>query len=688
MKRYIVGLLIYASLVPLLAAAASPREVYSLNDGWRFFFKQESASDGARYVTLPHTWNLDATASDGTYLQTTANYSRDIYIPEEWRGRRLFVKFHGVQSVADIFLNGRYVGEHRGGWTAFTFEITDKVNFGANNMLLAVVSNAYRNDVLPTSSDMNLYGGIYRGVELIATRQNIVSPLHYSSDGVTVSTTHLTAERAEGTTEVYLSAPKDAVFNVHVEFFSPDGERVFAKSVRASKIDAARPLAIPFVIDSPKVWRPDDPQLYEVRVSIGDADSPSDQVTVSTGLRRVSIGDDNRLRINDSIVEIHGVNLAHDRAGAGSALRTRHYDEDIALMEDMGVNAVRSLTAPHDDYLYQRCDRNGMLVWIDMPLTRAEALSDISYFSSERFRENGRQQLMEIVYQNYNHPSVVMWGIFSQLWQKGDDPLPYVRELNDLAKRIDPTRLTVACSNADGELNFVTDLIVLRQNIGWYRGTPDDVSVWCSQLADNAAWKSLRYGVCYGEGGSIDQQADEYARAEPNTRWLPERRQTSFHERYAANISDSGIFWGVWIAGMFDYGSSRRPYGQDLSGMMTFDHKEKKDAYFLYRAMWNRRQPTLYISERRWNIRQDSIQQFKIYSSQEDPLLTVGGDTVAVRRTAPCLYLSDSVTMHGYNRIEARTSQTSDSIGVTIDNALKSRRQQAPRTSTGRRSTN
>ena len=156
MKRYIIALTLFVSA--LAGVGANAREVYSLNDGWLFFFKQEFDSDGARYVTLPHTWNLDATASSGVYLQTTADYSRDIYIPDEWRGRRIFVKFDGVQSVADIFVNGRHVGEHRGGWTAFTFEITDKVSFGANNTLLAVVSNAYRNDVLPASSDLNQIG--------------------------------------------------------------------------------------------------------------------------------------------------------------------------------------------------------------------------------------------------------------------------------------------------------------------------------------------------------------------------------------------------------------------------------------------------------------------------------------------------------------------------------------------------
>ncbi|MBQ5704499.1 MAG: beta-galactosidase, partial [Alistipes sp.] len=162
-----------------ICASASAREVYSLNDDWQFFYKLDTSSDNARRISLPHTWNLDALAGQGTYHQTTANYSRNIFVPAEWMGKRLFIKFHGVQSVADLFVNGHHVGEHRGGWTAFTFEITKHLEYGKENSLVVVVSNAYQNNVLPTSSEENLYGGIYRDVELIVTEPTTISPLYY-----------------------------------------------------------------------------------------------------------------------------------------------------------------------------------------------------------------------------------------------------------------------------------------------------------------------------------------------------------------------------------------------------------------------------------------------------------------------------------------------------------------------------
>ena len=163
-------------LLAAVAVAVEAREVFPLNEGWRFYFKSENTSDNARHVTLPHSWNTDP-QSEGSWLETTGNYRNDIYIPAGWTSHRLFLKFYGVQSVADLFVNGNHVGTHRGGAAAFTFEITDYVQYGADNALLVVVSNGARNDVLPTSTDMNLYGGIYRDVELIVTGPTAVSPL-------------------------------------------------------------------------------------------------------------------------------------------------------------------------------------------------------------------------------------------------------------------------------------------------------------------------------------------------------------------------------------------------------------------------------------------------------------------------------------------------------------------------------
>ena len=236
MKRYLTILL----LLNVVAMTASAREVFPINEGWRFFFKSEKTSDNARHVTLPHSWNTDPLAQ-GYWLETTGSYQNGMYIPVEWASKRLFVKFYGVQSVADLFVNGYHVGTHRGGATAFTFEITDKIRFGSDNSMLVVVSNSSRDDVLPTSTDMNLYGGIYREAELILTERTAISPLYLGSDGVLVHPQTVGPEKVEGEIEVHITSKGDNSCTLNVDITSPRGERVFSKRQKA-RLPAAQAL--------------------------------------------------------------------------------------------------------------------------------------------------------------------------------------------------------------------------------------------------------------------------------------------------------------------------------------------------------------------------------------------------------------------------------------------------------------
>jgi beta-galactosidase len=301
-------------------------------------------------------------------------------------------------------------------------------------------------------------------------------------------------------------------------------------------------------------------------------------------------------------------------------------------------------------------------------------LSDVFYYATQKFKQNGLQQLREIVLQNYNHPSVVMWGIYSTIWLRGDNVLDYVRQLNTTAKQLDASRPTVACSNQDGDINFVPDLIVWQQDVGWSRGAISDLKVWQDKL--HSEWAHLKSAVAYGATGSIDQQTHSSMKPfELDPRWQPERWQTEFHEGYAGHLAQDDKFWGLWINNMYEFGSVRHTDGISRSGLVTFDRKDQKDAYYLYRALWNKKSPTLYITEKRRNIRQDSIQQVKFYSSAaEAPVLTVNKDTVRVREIAPRQFISDSVVMKGRSNVVVTAGKLSDSQVVTIGNALESRR--------------
>lgn len=676
MKRYTATFLLLA-----LCAAVQAREVFPLNEGWRFFFKSENSSDNARHVTLPHTWNTD-TGAGGYFLETTANYQNDMYVPAEWASKRLFVKFYGVQSVADLFVNGYHVGAHRGGSTAFTFEITDKIRFGEDNALLVVVSNNSRDDVLPTSTDMNLYGGIYREAELILTEKTAVSPLHLGSEGVLVRQNSVTSALVEGEAEIYLTSAGESTCMLTLDITAPDGRKVFTRRQK-NRLDG-KPVVIPFSIANPQLWNPSSPALYRVTASIGD-DAVTDSVTVRTGFRNIQVTTAGGLTINGERIPVRGVTLYHDNAVSGGAVLAQDYNADLQQIRDLGANALRSAVMPHAQYLYDRCDEQGLLVWIDSPLHRSSFLGDVAYFATPQFEQNGIQQLQEIIAQNYNHPSVVMWGIFSRLWMRGDDVTPYLRRLNDAAHEMDRSRPTVACSDQNGGINFITDLIVWRQDVGWRKGSTDDVTVWRNQLQKN--WSNLRSGVCYGGSGFIGHKSYT-AQAAPRSNWMPEERQTRFHEEYAKNLQNDSLFWGTWINNMFDYGSARRPYGINGAGLVTIDRRERKDAYYLYRALWNERKPTLHIVDKRRSLRDRNRQAFSVYSSVGAPTLFVGADTVAMTQYAACQYRSDSVDVQGIVKVKAVAGEQCDSVTLRVGNVLKPKRQPVPRRTASPQQTN
>ena len=663
--RILLSILCSLLLALTTSRAVEPtRQCYDINDGWRFYYTSELDGANADYVTLPHSWQT--TLGSYGYVASAANYIRTLNIPAEWEGKRLFLRFGGVQSVAELFVNGRYVGSHKGGFTAFTMEITHYVKYGAENYIRVVASCGERSDVLPLSSDMDLTAGIYRGVELMVTPKHIISPLHHSSEGVYVVQESVDKDRAIGVVRCYLSTPGVDNANLALRIVGPDGYEAQYRHMRATKISSDRAIEIPYDITMPALWSPENPQMYRVELTL-EAGKMTDRVEVVTGFRKVSISDDNKLCINGKPYAVRGVNLAHDRMGLGMAISEENLVEDFAAVCDLGANAVRSMSGPHMPLLYDMCDSEGVLAWVDMPFTRSPlAFSDICYYPHDAFRSNGKAQLEEIVAQNYNHPSIVMWGLFSLVWQRGDDVVDYVKELNTLAHKLDPSRPTVGCSNSDGGINFVTDLIVLRQDVGLYKGRVEDVGVWCRQLAGNKQFATLRYGVCYGEEGVAEHATDRVERAERGAKHIPERRQTYMHEGYSAIIDSMGNFWGVWLDNMYDYASSRRAYALNQSGLVGYDHRSHKDAYYLYRAKWNARANTLHIADRSWRERRDTLQQIDVYSSAEGLLLLVNGDTARVERIAAGHFRADSVIINGKAVIEARDTVNSLSDKVEI----------------------
>ncbi|MFI3332795.1 MAG: glycoside hydrolase family 2 TIM barrel-domain containing protein [Rikenellaceae bacterium] len=648
--------------------AISAREVVSVNDNWRFYFSMENSADYARTISLPHTWIYDQSNILVSTQPSTANYIREIYIPKEWAQKRIFIKFYGVQSVADVMVNGRYVGEHRGGATAFVMELSKVVNYGENNRLHVIVNNAPHSDVLPTSHEEDLYGGIYRDVELIVTDKTVVSPLYYGSDGIFIETTKTNDNIAEGVTRIHLNSTSSNSCQLTLSIFDPSGKVVFQKITAKAKV-GNDPVEVPFAISEPLLWSPSTPQLYNFVVNVNDG-SGTDIVEVRSGLRKISYDENGALRINDQAFPFRGVSLYHDYPHVGGAASQRDIDNDMKLIDELGANAIRSVAHPHHPYLYDLCDASGKMVWIDLPLTKAPYLSDVAYYPTDRFHTQGRETLKEIIAQNYNHPSVVMWGLFSLLTTRGDNPVSYLKELNALSKSIDTTRPTVAVSDQDGEINLISDLIVWNQSMGWDRGLFTDLDLWRNMLHNK--WGNMRSAVIYGQNGRIDQQsqASDYKGSNQynNSAWKPEGRQRVFHEEYAKRIGVDTLFWGVCLNSMFDFKSSRNALGENNSGLVSFDRRSRKDIFYLYKAQWNSSEPTLYIADRRNKVSTLPTYSIMVYASDTiPPMLCTARDTLPMKRVSPWQYSVDALPLSdGLNSFVVKQGELSDSIGIVL----------------------
>ena len=650
-------------MVMMLSAAVQARQTYPLDSEWRFYFSAENSGDRARVVSLPHTWSPSAAA----VREAAGNYDRTIYIPAEWEGQRLFLRFGGAQTVADVFVNGEYAGGHSGAYTAFAMEITDKVRYGSDNMIHVVVSNAWRSDVLPVSTAQNLGGGLTRGVELIVTGETAVSPVYYATPGLLIRHKSSTADRADAEAEIHILSNHAALCDVTLKVTDPSGYAAIVRHQR-SKGAGDRTVTIPFSIDMPAQWRAGDGRLYDVTaIVVPDGDTEkADTVQIATGFRTLTSSAGGGFCIGGERTQLRGVRMMHDSPVRGRAMTAADYDRDVALVKELGANALRSEGGPHAPCLYDLCDREGIVTWIDLPLTQTSYLSDMGFFDSPAFRENGRQQLREIILQNMNHPSVAMWGLFSLLHLRSESQLEYLRELKALAAELDPSRPTVACSNRNGDINFVSDMIVWQQNVGWESGLLSDVPRWAEKLGRE--WGHLANGATYGEEGDAgiaQEQPDRMSNVES------EARQTAFHEAYAAAICDNGLFWGVWVNSLADYASARAVDGVVNTGLVTADRQTKKDAFYLYKALWNSDEPTLYIASRRVRERSAAPQRITVYSSVGKPVLTAGGEQIEMEEVSRCCYRSAEFTAGpGLTSITASAGGLSDTIEINVKSPL------------------
>ncbi len=657
MKRRLLALLVLA----LLAQTTLAREVVNLNRSWKFTYGWEVRHNVFTEINLPHTYNLDALSGKIDYYRGLANYQKELNIPTNYEDKRLYLKFYGVGNVANVFINGAHATEHRGGYTAFVVEITDMVKYGAKNTLLVRVNNALQLDIMPLVGDFNMYGGIYRDVELIITEDSNISPSDYASSGVYLQQKAVSKKSAEVEAKIIVNSAA-AGQRVRLEVIDPDDDALVLVREQEASVGSGEVVAIPFEIQNPRLWNgAKDPYMYDVRVSLLGADNKTiDVVEEHLGLRYFSVDANDGFYLNGEHLQLRGVCRHQDRAIVGNALFDAHHREDMDIMVEMGVNSIRLAHYPQAKYVYDLCDQEGMVVWAEIPFIGPGGYRDKGFVNQQSFKDNGKQQLIELIRQNYNHPSIMFWGIFNELNEWGDNPCDYIVELNNLAKEEDPSRLTTAASNQPGRLNELTELIAWNKYEGWYGGMPSDIGKWAD--ATHKQYPNVPIGISeYGAGASPNHHQTKLEKAVPISYWHPENWQTHFHEEHWRAIDSRPFLWGTFVWNMFDFGAAHRTEGEvpgiNDKGLVTFDRAVKKDAFYFYKANWNSSEPFVYIAEHRNTHREEAVQQIKVYSNQKEVELVVNGKSLGKNKSGDYgIFKWDGVELsEGENRVEARS---------------------------------
>ncbi|WKN44872.1 glycoside hydrolase family 2 protein [Tunicatimonas pelagia] len=661
--------------LPLCLPAQNTDSV--INQDWRFVKGHQynmQKNPPWQSVNLPHTWNAeDALAGQLDYYRGPGWYEKELYLAGAYRNQRLFLLFEGSNAVTDVFVNHQLAGRHQGGYTAFCLEITDLVKLDTINTLSVKVNNAYDASLMPLTGDFNHYGGLYRPVHLLVKPPVCISPLDDASSGIYIRQDTVSSTQAQLTvTTLVNSTSSAAAHQVKVTVKDAAGQTVTQQVKEKSVLpDTTTTFTSRLTIDNPHLWqgRP-DPYLYQVQVTLQDQRGEIIEEKVQPlGLRYFRLDAEQGFFFNGEYLDLRGVNRHQDRANVGSAITEAHMREDVQIMLEMGVNAVRLAHYPHADYFYQLCDSAGLIVWTELPWTGPGGYRGQSYIASEAFHQTGKQQLREMIRQRYNHPSIVFWGLYNEVKADWDDPYPYLTTLDSLAYALDPDRMTVAAAFQENRNNGVTDAIGWNKYFGWYGGEPKQIGTW----ADEQHTRHLDRRLClseYGAGASMKHHSDTLKAPKPAGRWHPEGWQAYFHEQYWPELAKRPFLWGKFIWLMFDNGAAHRREGDRMGindkGLVTFDRQTKKDAYYYYQSQWSE-EPMVYIADRRFTSRSQADTEVKVYSNQSSLTLYHNGKRVKpTEESQPGVFRWPLMLQSGDNEISVKTTFGEASLTDTV----------------------
>ncbi len=622
------------------------RNIININKNW-FFTKDEvkipsAMPEGWENINLPHTWNaVDGQDGGNDYFRGTAYYAKEINKADLPESDMYYLEIKGANSSADVYLNGEKLATHHGGYSTWRVNLTEKLK--DTNILAVAVNNAANETVYPQMADFTFYGGLYRDVNLICVNNSHFDLDYYGAPGIKI-TPEINGKDAKVEVETYLTNKKNNQIIAYT-ILSADGEEI-------AKVEAAD-TKVNLDIKDVHLWHGrKDPYLYTMKAELLEDGKVIDNVSSSFGCRTFRIDPENGFILNGEEYPLRGVSRHQDRWGIGNALLPEHHEEDIELICEVGATTIRLAHYQHDQYFYDLCDKKGLVIWAEIPYISKHMATG---------RENTISQMKELVSQNYNHPSIVVWGLSNEIGIGGADSdlIENHNILNDLCHEMDKTRLTTIaavsmCKMTDPYLQ-IPDVVSYNHYFGWYGGDTTMNGPWFDKF--HAMHPNIPIGC--SEYGC---EALNWHTSEPMQGDYTEEYQAYYHEELIKQFFTRKYLWATHVWNMFDFGADARceggENGQNHKGLITFDRKYKKDSFYAYKA-WLSDEPFVHITSKRYIDRVEDVAKVTVYSNLPEVELFANGVSLG-KKTAEDHFFRFEVENKGETTLTAVAGECMD----------------------------
>ena len=621
---------------------------FNWNDSWLFSKDKTLNKTDWEAVNLPHSWNAkDGQDGGNDYYRGTCYYTKNLALADCNGAEQVYIEFEGANSSADVYVNGKLAVHHDGGYSTFRANITELLE--EENEILVEVDNSVNDRVYPQMADFTFYGGIYRDVNIICVPKAHFDLDYYGGPGITV-TPVVEGANANVAVQAYFTGLNGTET---VKYVIKDGDTVIAEKTVAAADGKAD-----FVIENAHLWNGrKDPFLYTLEAALSDGETVLDTRSVRFGCRFFEIDPERGFILNGEEYPLRGVSRHQDRWGIGNALLPEHHKEDAELIYEVGATTIRLAHYQHNQYFYDLCDEMGFVLWAEIP-----------YISNHmpNGRENTISQMKELITQNYNHPSIFVWGLSNEITMKGaNDPdlLENHHILNDLCYKMDKTRLTtmaiVSMCDMDAEYVQIPDTVSWNHYFGWYGGDTSMNGPWLDKF--HAKYPNLPVGV--SEYGC---EALNWHTSDPQQGDYTEEYQSYYHEELIKQLFTRKYIWATHVWNMFDFGADARAEGgedgQNHKGLITFDRKYKKDSFYAYKA-WLSDEPFVHICSKRYVDRVEDVTKVTVYSNLPEVELFANGQSLG-KQTSDVHFFYFDVPNVGETELVAKAGDCEDASKI------------------------